>query len=449
MKMPFKLPLNEGQQHGLDLLENWLLDPDAPPIFRLRGRAGTGKSVLVAGLYESVNVLNEVLNSFDFRQCAIYLTATTNQAAEELNSKIKEATVTTIHSLLNLTVHDYNGVSQLVIRKNHTVIDQFPFSVKQGYVVPLVIIDEASYVSEELMEHLSNLLDSLPLLRILFVYDHKQLLPVGEDSCYIDNICDETNSILYELTQNERFLSGANSAIATAADLLCSVIENDNLDIPDILEGEDLQFISSNDAMNICLKHFNEPEYSHNPYHCLYLAHTNANVVESNSVLHSELKGNTHPLHTQGIHLISNNIVYPRGSTQIPLVRNNQKVTVLAGHYSEFIEHDITVVYMNLMVSPSSSAAVAVASDSYAYLERIKKAQKEKDWKVYYALKENVADLRLSYGSTVYKAQGKSCNFVIVDVQDILDKSRTWDEAKRLLYVAITRARKKVYLIMD
>lgn len=450
MKLPFTLPLNEGQQAGLDQLEDWLLDPNAPPIFRLRGRAGTGKSVLVSGLYDAVDTLNKVLSAFTLPTCKLYLTATTNQAAEELNNKIKEADVVTIHSLLNLTVHDFEGESSLVMRKNRTVIDQFAFSVRDGHQLGLVIIDEASYVGKDLMSHLSELLDAIPTIRIMFVYDHKQLLPVFEDTCYVDEVCDDTNSILFELTENERFIAGNESAIARAADDLCSVIGNDDLDIMEIEEGIDLHYISSDQAIDICLKHFREPEYKWNPYHCIYIAHTNLNIVDSNKVLHEELEGIMEPLDILGMHLISNGIVLSTNNAAAPLLRNNQKVTLVSGQRTFDTFHGVRVGRLPLMSKPDQPVQVlTVALDSPAYLERMQKAKQDKDWTVFYALKDQVADLRLSYGSTVYKAQGKSCNFVIVDVADILDKSRTLDEAKRLLYVAITRARKKVYLIMD
>ena len=450
MKLPFTLPLNEGQQDGLDKLENWLLDPQAPQIFRLRGRAGTGKSVLVAGLYDSVKVLNQVLATFGMPQCEIKLTATTNQAAEELNSKIKEAEVTTIHSLLCLTVTEFNGESKTVLRKNHQVTDNFSFSLRNGHETAIVIIDEASYMSAVLMDYLEELLIAIPTLRVVLVYDHKQLLPINYDTCYVDEVCDDTNSILHELTQNERFLSGDSSAIAIAADELCLVIGDDNKQISDIEEGADLVYITSEQAIDVCLQHFREPEYKWNAYHCLYVAHTNLNVVDSNRVLHEELEGDMEPLDVLGMHLTLNAPVFNTNAPEIPLARNNQKVTLVNGPRYHSTIHGVRVASLPVMAKPNVPPIVlSVALDSTQLLATMKKAASEKNWTVYYDLKNFVADLRLSYGSTVYKAQGKSCNYVIVDVADILDKSRTLDEAKRLLYVAITRARRKVYLILD
>jgi ATP-dependent exoDNAse (exonuclease V) alpha subunit len=114
--------------------------------------------------------------------------------------------------------------------------------------------------------------------------------------------------------------------------------------------------------------------------------------------------------------------------------------------------HGVEVNYINLIRSHDhrdNTIVVTVAANTSEYLTAIANARNAKDWSTYYGLKDGVADLRLSYASTVYKSQGKSCNYVMVDVADILEKSSSLDEAKRLLYVAITRARRKVYLIWD
>ncbi len=56
-----------------------------------------------------------------------------------------------------------------------------------------------------------------------------------------------------------------------------------------------------------------------------------------------------------------------------------------------------------------------------------------------------MADLRPGYASTVHKAQGASVDDVYIDLSDVGTNGNS-EEVARLLYVAISRARKNVYL---
>lgn len=453
MSKPFSLTLNEGQQAGLNLLENWLSDPHAPKVFRLRGRAGTGKSALIGAFYDSVKTLNQVLNTFGLPPVELFITATTNQAAEELNKKVTEPKVTTIYTLLGLTIRESEGESELSRRKNTDIIDAIRDKTAFNEATPVVIIDEASYVSPDLAIYIDIAMNRLPDLRVIFVYDDKQILPVNYDSCYVDEICDESNSVLHELTQNERFLSHGDSAIAKAADSLCKVIGNDDLEIEEIIEGPDLEFITKQQALELSLCHLRGHEYMWNLDHFVYLAHTNNNVQDSNDCLYREIHGNRNYLEVNGIHLTVNSLVKNSVQNNLVNLRNNQKVTLLSATHegpSCVTTYDVALreVYLRRQFDDQDTCAF-VPVDWSQYRKEMKDAADERDWKKFYFLKDCVADLRLSYCSTVYKAQGRSCNYVVVDVDDILQKSASLDQAKRLIYVAITRARKKVYLMMD
>lgn len=53
-------------------------------------------------------------------------------------------------------------------------------------------------------------------------------------------------------------------------------------------------------------------------------------------------------------------------------------------------------------------------------------------------------DLRHSYACTVHKAQGSTYDTVYVDLDDLYKAIRNKDMYNRLLYVAVSRAAKKV-----
>lgn len=94
-----------------------------------------------------------------------HFTATTNKAVAALSDTIGPiAEVTTIHSLLGLV--PYQG--KLKQRRPSTVL---PNSI--------VVIDEASYIGEELAEFIATIVNRVALL--IFVGDSCQLPPVKDE----------------------------------------------------------------------------------------------------------------------------------------------------------------------------------------------------------------------------------------------------------------------------
>ena len=65
-----------------------------------------------------------------------------------------------------------------------------------------------------------------------------------------------------------------------------------------------------------------------------------------------------------------------------------------------------------------------------------------------YIIENLYVDLRLMYSSTVNKSQGSTYDAVYIDLNDI-GKCRDADQVKRMLYVAVSRARHKVVFTGD
>ena len=82
-------------------------------------------------------------------------------------------------------------------------------------------------------------------------------------------------------------------------------------------------------------------------------------------------------------------------------------------------------------------------------MERVNFAKKvlskQKEWADYYELRDTYADLREKSACTVYKSQGSTYDFVFVDLDNI-GTSFDAGQVARMLFVAISRARSKVYL---
>ena len=90
--------------------------------------------------------------------------------------------------------------------------------------------------------------------------------------------------------------------------------------------------------------------------------------------------------------------------------------------------------------------------NAYSLTKQIKAAaiKDKKNYKFIYALNKAYT-MDYKFASTVHKAQGSEFDAVFVDVNDIKKSilPNYYDTYARLMYVALSRAKKKVYIIQD
>lgn len=150
--MSTTLQLNEEQAEALRQVRRWRED-DPRREFRLGGLAGTGKTTVAAEIAGFVRTL---------------YTAYTAKAVSVLRSKgARDAQ--TLHSLL----YYCEGEDE----------DEQPIFSDREEVehAPLVIVDEASMVTDQIRRDLQD-----NFAKILYVGDHGQLEPVGDDGSIMD-----------------------------------------------------------------------------------------------------------------------------------------------------------------------------------------------------------------------------------------------------------------------
>jgi exodeoxyribonuclease-5 len=143
------LELNKEQQGAVDAVLSWA-ERGEPQTFTLAGLAGTGKTTIVGHLMSTHPEL-----------FAPVVVAPTGKAAQVLVAKGVDAT--TIHSFCyKFSKHERDGSPVFDFR-----------GVAQGSIV---VCDEASMVDAKILKDLLS-----TGVRFLFVGDHGQLPPVGED----------------------------------------------------------------------------------------------------------------------------------------------------------------------------------------------------------------------------------------------------------------------------
>jgi exodeoxyribonuclease-5 len=146
---PSGLALDGGQQSAVDAVRNWLRTPRAPPVFRLFGYAGTGKTTLAKTI------------AADLPRVAF--AAFTGKAAAVLRIKgCDEAQ--TIHQLIYRRVTDETTRQPRFVRKEDDELAG----------IALIVIDECSMVDAKLGEDLLSFGK-----RILVLGDPAQLPPVN------------------------------------------------------------------------------------------------------------------------------------------------------------------------------------------------------------------------------------------------------------------------------
>ena len=105
--------------------------------------------------------------------------------------------------------------------------------------------------------------------------------------------------------------------------------------------------------------------------------------------------------------------------------------------------YDLYGIVVQTLILSEGSVIVPLHFSQAAAL--IKSYAKAKDWQTYFQLKDELCDFRPNHALTVHKSQGSTYENVFIDLSDV-GKNKQASEIARLMYVAATRASKKLYL---
>lgn len=400
------------------------------------GSGGVGKSFMVN--YICNNLIEDYKCSCQIsgknpKYRFIIPTATTNKACESLSQYLK-TTVQTIHNYLGLVVFDDYETGET------SVVPSRSYRTRHNEVI---LIDEASMINQDTFNFIrSSLRDNC---KVIYVGDKYQLPPINEKISQIYLQDYEELSLTKLLRASNQELIDINKA---ARELVINGIK-----IP-VKEGLNIHFLNDTTAPNYIINNFKNPD--HNNLICCY---TNKAVIAYNNYC-KRIRGIKSP-YVKGEHYICNNVVHTLGKGNVQAVifhvEDECKITDIDFHpqqvkiYDNFFLDGYKATIENL--SCGSKFVVYLPLDIDEHLERIKvmkkKALDDKEyWKIYYALKDSFPDIRPRDAKTIHKAQGSSVDDVFIDLNDL---SRCHDDNvfRRLLYVAISRARKNIYFYGD
>jgi hypothetical protein len=400
--------LTSEQHEALKKVETWLLN-DNEPYFILTGAAGTGKTSLIIHLLDVIKIQLELWKLVGGIQVidGIEITATTNKAVAVLQSSLPEYTVATIHSLLGLVITpNYKTGEDTLTQKD-----------KHVRTNTLIIIDEASMIGSELWNFIS---DSTIKCKLLLIGDPYQLTPVKQKQSILDLLdCPK-----FELQEVQRH---ANNILSLGSEYK-QAIETEIFPVPKT-DLPQIQCITGPEFKDLIPLYFLKNE------HNKILAWTNKKVIEYNMYIrnlraYSELYEEQEMLITNKP-IFTTTFSYPTDS-EVMITKIIEKTTIFT-------------VPGRWVLLNNYHQKLFLPDDPIAVKQQLKLFRKKGAWVPYFHIKNDWLDLRPIYASTVHKAQGSTYDTIFVDITDI-SKSTIKSITARLLYVAVTRAARKVYL---
>lgn len=412
--------LNEEQQFASDRLAEFLFIDEKE--FSITGPAGTGKTTLMGVFIKEIlplyrkacSALGSKAQNYDIKY-----TATTHKAADVLAEATGEK-VSTIHSFLNLTIKtNYQTGKQYLIKTNKW----------QPISNTLVFCDEASIIDKQLYQLINETLDNT--CKIIYLGDDRQLTPVNEG---ISPVYNSEHIPFAELTQSMR--NKGQPALMELCSQLRKTVKSGVFypirEVPGVIE-----YLTQDNV-----EEFMETTFKQENAGSRALAFSNERVHEYLEYIRG-IRGYPEE-YTVGERLLFNS---PFGKS-VPAETKCIITEVGKEEKSLILNNNDTLSYKNIYVTldnTNSEEKLNIPTDQEEFKECLQKFKKAKDWYSFYQLKDTVPDLRGTDAATVYKAQGSTYDSVLVDLDDI-NKASTRDQAARLLYVAISRARHKVFL---
>lgn len=422
--------LTNDQKNASDAFLDFLVSDDT--FFTISGSAGVGKSFLIRHLLETFYSKYSaycLLLQKDVKKFDIKITATTNKAVNVVQDFLGDLLdthpnieISTIYSLLGLRVQNNykTGKTELVFNKDKGSY----FSTVSKHTIPLVFIDEASFISEELQSIITSTMPKDVPVKVVYIGDKYQLAPVGQAYSIMDSIIGE-KAVLSEIVRNAGHILRTGIQFRDTVETgLFKPIQFNDIDVVHMNGKQFQQAIEDS---------FTDPGWY--PSKSKVLAWTNNKVQEYNQHIRTVL--NKPKLFTANEIAVTNEYISSTKGTftvnvdaEVLITAVHQDPCELYGVTGYMVELEHTYIgFMPINFLEAKAAMKAFAAD--------------KEWKKYFEIKETWLDLRAVYASSIHKSQGSTYETVFLDLADI---GTNWNanDVARLLYVSLTRASKKV-----
>lgn len=377
------ITLNESQEKSVESLLGFLLD-DSKKYFVLSGGPGYGKSTVIKYIQKHLRKRYEVLCKIMGQQPRWdkYVFTATTNSAADSISTV-DYPARTIHSVLGLIVVDGKLVRKTYVSYTNTVI----------------FVDEYTYIDPALDRFLDQ-----SAVKVVFIGDKDQLLAVKGMAQRIRNL--EVDAMLLEPMRT------CSPDIIEVTRVLREWVRYNPAEELNIAGMKDVKWMSRQDFIDEI--HSAQKDYQDTRI----ISHTNADAIRWSSLIRESLGL---PKHWVVGEVLTNNKYARHGGINYPTDSEYYVRNVLVDNYGftlytivnqEGFDH---IVYSKHDVNPQVSKSL-------------------------------VLDLRAQYSSTVYKAQGRSFDHVVIDL-DSFTPNTSYSVLTRSLYVGASRARKSITFV--
>ena len=353
----------------------------------ITGGPGTGKTTIVKGILELYRILNKLSYEKLFEKVA--LLAPTGRAAKRM-SEATQFPASTIHRFLKWQKEQ----------------NKFQVNEYNKSKVEFVIIDEASMIDTYLMSSLLKGISSN--CKVILVGDDHQLPSVGPGNVLHDLISSDMLNVI-ELT--ELYRQGKDSNIIT----LAYDIRRQDIDSSIFNIDPDLTFIECSDIdviPNICEICNTYKDISYKDFQILAPMYKGMNGIDA---INNKVQSIFNP---KDSHKKENKF------SEYTL-REEDKVIQLTNMPDDNVFNGDIGLVSKIVTSPKKETYIDFYDNLVKYTP------------------SNYNNFRLAYAISIHKAQGSEFDVVVIPIVKSYNKMLY----QKLIYTAVTRARKKIYLV--
>lgn len=414
--------LTPDQQAAIEVLNS------EDPFVVVKGYAGTGKTTTVV----------EWLKNHRTAPGSVLFTAPTNKATGVLREMCKEQEVgaecKTIHSSLGLQMRWKEGEQVLVPNSRLKGLPEF-------HSFDIVVIDECSMLDRELLSYIEDAQASAGN-RVIYMGDPAQLPPVGDKVELSDSFNVDTSTELQKIMRQS-----GDSNIPALGLMLRNFLSQRNRpvrlkDLAKFVDNDTVFMQTKQDGWAAMLEDFDTTEED-----VRYLAFKNDSVKAAIVDIRQRLYGKNAPElmpgeKVQALKPILNPIDgSPDYSTDSLVTLENVREDVYEG-----------IPVWKIQINGAWYTTVKGEFETrYRQVEGdLRKAcsAKKKNWNEFYRFVNAFCWVRPAQGMTVHKSQGSTFDRVYVNASDILSVRWDTDLCKKLMYVACSRPRSQLVLLV-
>ena len=439
-----KQTLNDEQKEAFDLMYEFVNSPKDGSMFLLKGFAGSGKTYCISRLVDALKRIKPGRR--------IAMTAPTNKAVAVLkeSSGLSDVNYKTIHALLGLKEVIDKETGQQRFEKDFD--SEYSTILKYG----VLIIDEVSMLEDKLFFDIKK---HSKKVKIIMMGDPAQIPPVNKLDCEPFLNPEKHNIREYQLSKIMR--QAGDSDIPVRAYDVRSAIDTE---VFKFVPGEGFNVYSRDKDRALIKQAFEKTFNGEN--NARVISWTNRSVSNYNSYIRKLLYGENLEKILVGEKLIMNS---PWRIMEGLSLHANQEIEVISKTQNgyevdledlgkeSFICYDAGIKFLN-DVGSEEYATIRILHESSEDLFKqklnsiaalaisSKKEERGHIWQKWYRLKRSFADISYAYAITAHKSQGSTYHCCFVDSANIHQNPNTI-EKNRILYTALTRAKKEVHLI--